>query len=309
MKKLTLLFLIFFTAFYGHVSAQTVTGDTSVVIQPSKIEVAASPEQKVSRSFTVINRSNFNVTLKLIVKDYKQASTDGKLNFYDATSEPASSWIVPQYLQVALKPLESKDIGVVINVPKDFSAGGHYGAILFQSAGAVNVNTYDFGELFLLTVSGSGLKTNAIAKTINFSTTGIQQGNPVDFSFTMQNTGNTHFETSGKLVLKDWMGKEVGNYNIGQLILYPNTSRSFKWRWSGTPLMGMYRANVMLVDPSSANKELKLVDGVWFLLFPWKASILVLLAGLVIFAVVRYRNKIFSTKTYKSFLHIDSVYQ
>jgi len=272
------------------VLAQSVSSDTSVVIQPSKIEATAAPGQKVTRSFSVINRSNYFVSLKLVVKDYRQASADGKLEFYDAKTEQASSWIVPQFLQIGLKPLETKDVGVVLNVPKDFSAGGHYGAILFQPAGdSTNLNTYNFGELFLLTVAGNN-KTTAIGKTVNFSTTGIQQGNPVDFSFTMQNTGNTHFETSGKLVLSDWTGKQIGSYDLGQLTIYPGTSRVYSWRWSNTPFMGIYKADVMLSDPSS-NQRLKYVDGAWFFIFPWEIALIVLAVVALVFAAVLVKKR------------------
>ena len=292
-EKIIIAFSLFvFFASSLNSSAQAASTDTSVVIQPSKVEITASPNQKLSRSFSVINRSNFNVSLKLIVKDYKQISEDGRLEFYDAKTEPATSWLVPQYLQISLKPLETKDVGFVVSVPKDFSGGGHYGSILFQSAGsASNVVTSNFGELVLLTVTGSGIKTNAIAQSMNFWTGGLQQGNPVDFNFKMQNTGNTHFDAQGKLILRDWMGKEIGNFDVGQLTIYPKTSRLFKWRWNGTPSAGIFQADVMLSDPSVSQK-LKLVDSARFVIFPWPIALAVLFVGIIVFAVIRYRKKI-----------------
>ncbi len=296
MKKnfkvlLALIIFLFVNLTFLVPSLTLAASDTSVVIQPSKIEVTASPDQKLARSFSVINRSNFDVTLMLVVKDYKQISEDGKLQFYNAATEPAASWIVPQYLQIKLKPLETKDVGVVISVPKDFSGGGHYGAILFQPVGnAGNIVTGNFGELILLTVTGSDIKTSAVVKTVNFWTSGLQQGNPVNFSFKMQNVGNTHFDTTGKLVLRDWQGKEIGNFNVGQLTVYPKTYRTFKWQWSGTPSIGIYKAEVMLSDPST--QKLKLVDGEWFIIFPWVATLIALFAGCLVFTAVKFRKSI-----------------
>ncbi|MDP3882513.1 MAG: hypothetical protein Q8Q48_00450 [Candidatus Staskawiczbacteria bacterium] len=265
--------------------------DTAVVLQPSKTMVTASPGQKVSRSFSIINRSNYPLTLKLVVKDYKQISDDGKLEFYDAEIEPASSWIVPQYLQIGLKPLETKEIGFVINVPENFTGGGHYGVILFESVdGSQGLGTSSFGELILLTVAGNDLKVGATAKTVNFYTGLMQQGNPVDFNFKMQNIGNTHFISQGKLILKDWLGKEAGNYNVGELIVYPGTEKLFQWRWSDTPGIGLYKAEVWLADASANDTGLKLVDGRWFILFPWMWAVGILLAILSIFALVKFRK-------------------
>jgi len=271
--------------------------DTSVVIQPSKIEVTASPDQKLSRSFSIINRSNFYVKLKLIVKDFKQASETGQIQFYDATVNQAATWLVPQYLEIGLKPLETKDIGIVVNVPKNFSGGGHYGAILFQSTDSSgNVTTNNFGELILLTVTGSDIKTSAVIQSVNFGTGFMQKGNPVDFSFKMKNTGNTHFDANAKLVVQNWLGKEIGNYNIGQLTVYPKTSRLFQWRWNGTPSFGMYKAEVLLSNSSGTNNTFKPVDGMWFILFPWPIFLVLLVLAGMAFAIIKYRDKIFNTK-------------
>ena len=286
----TSLLAVFLFNFSGTGLTRAATSDTSIVIQPPRIEVVASPEQKLARTFSVINRSNFTVKLKLVVKDYKQSFEDGKLEFYDAETEQASLWLIPQYLEIGLKPLETKDVSFV---PKDFSAGGHYGAILLQSAGsATNLNTNNFGELVLLTVTSPDSAATATAKAVNFWTGAIQQGNPVDFNFKLQNTGNTHFNANANLVLKNWAGKEIDNYNIGQLTIYPGTTRLFTWRWNGTPRIGVFRAEVMLSNPPP-NQNSKIVDSTWFIIFPWPIALLVLFAGLITFALVKYRKYIF----------------
>jgi hypothetical protein len=272
------------------------SSDTSVVLQPPKIMVTASPGQKISRRFSIINRSNYPLTLKLVVKDYRQISEDGKIEFYDAQTEPASSWIVPEYLQIGLKPLETKEIGIVINVPNDFTGGGHYGSVLFQSVEGSQSLGDNFGELVLLTVTGNDMKVAATAKTIGFGTGIFQTGNPVDFNFKMQNVGNTHFTSQGRLVVKDWLGKEIGSYNVGNVVVYPGTSRLFRWQWTNTPSFGLYKAEVWLSDASSSNPGLKLIDGRWFILFPWQWAVGILLALLAVFVLVKSRKAIKNSK-------------
>ena len=286
---INLLSFMFLTAgLFGISSHALAASDTSVVIQPSTTNVTASPDQKLAKSFSIINRSNYPVNLRLVVKDYKQISENGKLQFYDAKSESAATWLVPQYLQISLKPLETKDIGFVVNVPKNFSGGGHYGAIIFQPVDqSSNIVTSNFGESVLLTVTGSTVKASAIVRSVNLSTGFLQQGNPVDFSFKMQNTGNTQFETQGELVLTDWLGHQIGSYNVGQLTVYPKTTRLFQWRWNGTPLIGIYQASVLLSTTGSNNK-LSPVDGMWFVLFPWEAVLAILVACIIIFVAVKY---------------------
>lgn len=276
------------------------SADTSIVLQPSKTEVKASPGQKLSRTFSVINRSNYYVRLKLVVKDFRQASDDGRLEFYDEKSESAATWLIPEFLEIGLKPLSTKDISFVVSVPKDLSAGGHYGAIMFQPADAPQgqaISANSFGELVLLTVAANDLKTTAIAKTSGFGTSPFQQGEPVDFSFKIENSGNTHFTTQGRLVVKDWLGKEVGNFDAGQLIVYPNTSRVFKWRWTETPVMGIYRANLMLSDPDYPNtQKQKLIDGAWFILLPWQILVGFLAVIAALFLALKYRKNLYLKK-------------
>lgn len=274
--------------------ALAATADTSVVIQPSSTEVTASPGQKIAKSFLIINRSNYYLQLKLVVKDYKQVSDNGKIEFYDAASQKASTWIIPQYLEIGLNPLETKQVGFVVSVPKDLSGGGHYGAILFQPVtGTQSLGPDNFGELVLLTVTGTNVKSAAVVKSVNFWTGFMQQGNPVDFNFKMQNTGNTQFDTQAKLVLQNWLGKEIGNYNIGQLTVYPQTDRVFQWRWTGTPFIGIYKAEVMLSDPG-ANNTFKPIDGEWFVIFPWEMTLIVLAVAVIVFAFARYGKKFYS---------------
>lgn len=295
-KKFFIIFLFF--AALGLFSATLIKAatDTSIITQPSSIEISASPGQKLARTFSVINRSNYYVKFKVVVKDYRQSSENGNLEFYDNKIDPASEWLIPQYLEIGLKPLESKDVGIVVNIPKEFGGGGHYGAVLFQSEGGAAVDNNNFGTLVLLNITGANIAPSAIAKTVSFGTTPFQQGNPVDFKFRVQNVGNTHFETQGKLVLKNWLGKEIGNYNIGQMTIYPKTVRLFTWRWNSTSRLGIYKAEVWLAD--SSNKS-KLADGAWFILFPWPVALISLAAIALLMIFVRFRKYILSRRLYK----------
>jgi hypothetical protein len=292
MKKLFLTFLFFSIIFAPFALVNATTSDTSLVLQPAKTEIVANAGQPVLKTFIIINRSNFYLKLKLDVKDYKQKSDDGTLEFYDSKTEPASTWLIPQFTEIGLKPLETKSISFVVKTLENFSSGGHYGAILFEPIGNTpNLSTGNFGELVLLTSTG-GSKASAVAKNITFGTTGLQQGNPVDFNFKIQNTGNTHFDTSGKVLVKDWLGNTIGNFNTGALTVYPGTTRVFKWRWQNTPGLGIYRADVSLADPNSSNP--RLINGMWFVIFPWQITLAILLTLLAVFLILKYRQTIAS---------------
>ncbi len=282
--------LLSISIFWGqHVMADS--QDSSIIVQPSKIEITASPGQKISKTFLIINRSNFYVSYKVIEKSFRQSSTDGKLEFYDSITEKASDWLVPQYLQISLKPLESKEIGLVISVPENFPGGGHYGSIIFQPVNqSVNNSQNNFGALIMLTVTDGNTKSTAIGNIMSFSAGGLNQGNNVKFSFNIQNTGNTHFDALGKLAIWNIFGQKVGDYDAGQLTVFPGTSRIFKWQWGDAPKFGIYKAEILLADdPKTLNY--KSVQSAWFIILPWQLSLLIIFAVLTVYLILKNLKK------------------
>ena len=71
--------------------------------------------------------------MKLFVKNYKAASKNGDIEFTDGqTGFEMKDWIIPEFLEINLKPFETKTINFIIRVPENAKSGGNYGAIVFE---------------------------------------------------------------------------------------------------------------------------------------------------------------------------------
>lgn len=264
-----------------------------LVVSPDKIELVARPGQKIKSQFTLINRGNIAVRMKVVAKDFKINPETGQMEFYLAQNNGMTQWLIPEFLEVSLKPLQSKDIQFIVSIPKEVKSGGYFGAILFEQASQkINGPKTAFGGLVLLTIKGGEGKVYLGGKINDFSAPWLQGSFPIRFGLEVKDLGNTYFKSSGTILVKNWRGKQVANLKTDNLIVYPETSKTFFWKWTPQDLsVGFYRASVELT--SQGKDPQKLTGRTWFIVFPWKEALAAVLAsGLTIFVLAKYRAKI-----------------
>lgn len=132
---------------------------------------------------------------------------------------------------VTLAPGETKNISVPISVPKDYPAGGYYGAVRFAphtnegAAGARNVTlSASVGSLVLVTVPGN---INEQVSVASLDVRKAVEANKIDSPrvlFTdnkdlngvvrFQNGGDVQEQPFGKIMLKNWRGKVLATYEV-----------------------------------------------------------------------------------------------
>lgn len=277
--------------------------DTALVAQPARFEIEAQPGEKLKRSALIINRSNNIVKLKISIKDFLISGKEGKIELYDSATEKAKDWIIPQFLEISLLPLQTKKIDFIVAVPQDISAGGHYGSIVFEPEGSLNTNN-NFGVLVLLTVLKEGTATGA---SINKISSGIfQDKDPINLSLSVTSLGNTHFTANGNIIFKDLFGRETANFNLGKLIVYPTNTRQFDFEWKNHSGFGIYRAQANLTN--TTQKDQTLSASTWFFVSPISLPLLttifllLLILGGAIFTIKKFGtigiiNRYFAIKT------------
>lgn len=297
--KLTLVLLFLLTAanfgfFSGPrpVLAQN-SSESMVVIEPAKFDLYASPETTIKKSFSIINRSNLALKLKVETKGFKILDSGGKIEFYDTGDNGMSKWLVPEFLEISLKPLESRDIQFFVVVPKEVQSQGYYGAILLSNADpATRGLKSPIGTLVLLTVAGGSGKASVGSEITSFSATNFSFGGPVKFELKLKNDGNTHLVSSGNIRVLNWLGKEIKNFKTGDLTVYPETTKKFAWNWTKAPLFGFYKAEIQLTNVKK--DEQKNNAAAWFVVFSWKMILIVLAAlAIIAFVIYRFRKKLF----------------
>ncbi len=272
--------------------AAKAVADSSIVAQPAKVEISLQPGQKTKKTVMAVNRSNSFAKLKVYVKDYRVDSY-GKVELYDKLPINAVKWLVPQFSEISLMPLESKAVQFIVTAPEDMEAGGHYASIVFEpeNSQATGQNK-TFGELVLLTIAKEGITTGL--KLDNFSIGALQNPNPIQLDLNIKNMGNTHFTAKGSVAFTDIFGRQAEQFDLGELLVYPENSRNFSFKWNSHPLFGIYKAKATLTNPLEQGKNF--TSEKWFVILPASMPVMIfagilclLVLALVVFAFLRLR--------------------
>ena len=136
-----------------------------------------------------------------------------------------------------------------LSVPSDASPGSHFGGIFVsaeppeieESGAAVG---YQVANILSMRVSGDAVEQSSIRQ---FSTGKFMYGSQnVDFKVRIENTGNVLVRPVGPLVIKNSLGKEVGEllFNESQAGVFPADTREFtNIQWIGDSVgFGRYEA-------------------------------------------------------------------
>lgn len=249
----------------------------SISVEPAKISINGKPGEKVKKSLQVVNRGNYPAHLKVYVKDFKIIDSKGSVELYDESKDSAANWLIPEFYGITIPPLEAKTVSFITNITNEMAAGGHSGAIMFEPSGN-NDPQKKFGVQIFLNVIKEGATTGG--KIVSFSSLKFQFSDPAKIGLSVKNLGNSHFVSSGSIVLTNWQGKKVAQSNIGELSVSPGQLRAFEFNWNNDkPLLGFYKAEINLTN--SMRPDDKLGKTTWFLFVPIK-FILLSLFGIIL---------------------------
>ena len=260
---------------------------------PIKFDVTVAPGQTYSDTVTVINPNNFPIGVQPEVENIA-GGNQGSIDLTD-TDIPhgLSAWINLNEAEFTLAPQQQLQIPFTITVPADGEPGGHYGAILFRglSAGS-STNTGvgisgRVGTVILLNVPGASYATGNVASFAGPAAY-VSHG-PFPFTFTVNNTGNTHFTPQGQIALSGpFFGNAVVPFTSG--IVFPGYDRTFTASWPGRYAFGPITATLSLTIPDNTST---VVETITFFAFPWQETLIVLVILLVLFFIFKTWKKNF----------------
>jgi hypothetical protein len=309
MRPSNLLSSIFLLALFAGLFQIPVeaAGAKPLTVSPGKVEISGMPGQKIKSSFVLSNGGSLPVRMKLSVKNFRQSDEKGTLDFYDSDASSGDAGVVdmekvliPEFLEIGLKPAETKQINFIVSIPDNIKSGGYYGAILFEPANDQSIGPKNsFGGLVLLTVLGGEGQAVAGFEASNFQADRIQQKGPARFSLAVDNSGNTHIDATGVVSIKNWRNKEIASFDIGSQPVYPGAERIFNWSWNKKPNFGFYRIEAQIAP--LGHEDQKFTGTTWFFAFPWPllptfftAAGAALLIGFIFFG----RKKFFSSRIF-----------
>lgn len=279
IPRILVLFLALSLLLPAFHSISAATSSSRILTAPEKFYISAQPGQKILKKVTVANPTNASIQLKIITKDFRLKNETGQLEFFNDTAG-MSSWIIPEFLQIGIKPVQTKEVNFIINIPADAAAKGYQGAILFEQTSNNTTKTVS-GAVILLNVGQTALIS---PKIVSAETAAINNSFPVSLQMQFRNTGDQNLKTNGTLTLRDWRGKIVEELKNQKIFLVSKSEQKFSWNiLTPTSPIGFYRAQVQLDDPAKAGS--KITAGTWFIIFPWKTSLWVL-AGIIVLVAI-----------------------
>jgi hypothetical protein len=290
MKKIIgFLFLVL----GGVIFSQPVFGQgVSIGISPVVFELTANPGDIIENQLKVSNPSETTIGIRMEVDDITPRGEEGFVTVEAAETETFSlaRWVTTEPSEFELEPGEQKFVTFTINVPENAEPGGHYGSVLARSksvagAGVTGaVIAQRVGSLVLLSVAGD-VKEELIIK--DFSAPNYSEYGPITFTIRFENKGTVHVKPRGFVTITNWLDKKVADVEIPQNNVLPNAVRKIeaswnqKWLWAGK-----YTATISGSYGTENNVLTPVVITFW--VFPWKASIGILLV-LIFFILTRRR--------------------
>lgn len=260
------------------------------------VDLAGDPGEVIIGSTVVTNLGAESLKVRSEFQDFLVEEETGA----PILVKPESSiWAMSLWMsatgktqEFTLEPNESKEITFTITIPGNASPGGHYAMILFtpvivkeQVAGPLV--EHKVGNIVKLTVSGDIRESAEISE---FSAPFFSEYGPVNLKLKILNNGNTHVTSSGTIIIKNMLGKEVAKWELQPANVFPSAVRAFNTEWPGKWRFGLYTAEAM-VEYGSQNAQISSTINFWII--PWKilAAIGAFILLLIIWGRIINRRK------------------
>ena len=297
----SLLFVpILFLTFPAIASAISVTNTggeiaNDFVVGPAKTEVYLKPGEKVTKTLSVTNRTDREQTFTVDVEDFR-GSKDIKqvvvLLGNDRSPYSLHDYIKPEVNSFKLKSGQRAVMDVVINVPADAEPGGRYGSILVSSAPSSTDEEVDnttktisrIGALYFVRVAG---KVKEDARLTDFRLQNEQsyfEKGPFNFEILFENNSSVHLTPSGKVQIKNMIGRTVKELPVDPFFSMPDSLRAAQVTWDGGFAFGRYTATVNLSRGYQESPDETDVMSVAFWVLPWK----IVVGGLLLILIVAF---------------------
>lgn len=217
--------------------------------------LVVQPGATIQLSARVRNTSGTAVTVQSLVEDFV-IGEDGKTPI-PVAELTSSRWSLAQWIQI---PTASNSVGVgqtvevpfVIQVPQDALPGGRYAMIMHQIAGAAGETAGQstggqaainqrVGSLVYLRVDGPITED---ANIRNLSVPSVIEYGPVPITFEIENLSDVHIRPATTLTVTNWLGKEVDNFSVETMNIFPFSQREFATEWQHMWGFGKYTVKV-----------------------------------------------------------------
>jgi hypothetical protein len=232
-------------------------GGNSLKVSPVRQDISMDPGTKKTVTVYIQNLTSVQTTLHAAMNDFVAAGDEsGKPSIILDEDQYAPSHSLKRFMtpikDFTIKANETKQIDLVVSVPKSAAGGGYFGAIRFepagQSDGDENLNlSASVGSLVLLKVNGD-IKEQLAVESFEVKQKGksgkfFTSNKDLQAVARFKNDGNVHVSPFGKVVVKK-SGEELSSQEINTskplASVLPDSIRKFEVSMGKVGSFGKY---------------------------------------------------------------------
>src|SRR5713226_1374503 len=184
-------------------------GPLPAAINTTRIEITASPGEKVSSSFTFWNGTDGFLPIHLEAADVSPQDEEGHVTAGTQIPEGNSlkEWLHPELNDLDVLPRQEYEMRFTVDVPTTADPGTHYGALLVTTAPIAQTGgaaiQMKIGPIILVKVLGSVTEKLTLE---SFTVPRFTESPPIALEVRFKNEGTVHVAPSGTIEVRNMFG-------------------------------------------------------------------------------------------------------
>lgn len=290
----------------------------ALMVSPPVVDYEMDPGKSQTGKILISNDSNETYTYIVSTQRFKAGGENGDPDILPENEDNAvndlKDWITFSGEQtVTLDPGQFREFTYEIQVPQNAEPGGHYAVAFFSHYSNVEGESgvglgAKLGVLFLVNVSGNTTE-GANLESFAMRNTFISHL-PAEMSIRIRNTGTNYFRPKGNVTIRNIFGMESAKIpaNTNKNAVLPNSIRRLDTWWvkdqysvkdegfvSGLKNewnnfgFGYYTATAYVTYGTKDTRFDPI--SVHFWVFPWRISLLVVVALIALFMLIKLYNR------------------
>jgi hypothetical protein len=269
-----------------HAAASDV--DATITLAPAMRFLDARPGEQIRTSVLVQNQTGVAVAFVVDVTDMRAGPGADRAFDYVAVGDAprgAGAWTSTPVSTFRLAPTTQREVDVVVDVPAEAGAGGHYAALLFTAREVNPTGQFQIDQLtpvpVLVTVAGEFERD--LRATIKPDARLRWSGGRARWTVELRNDGDVHENVSGR-VRFDALWSGSSSTPLGAGILLPGESRRQRIALDVRSAPDAFTADVR-VELDDSEPETATAPRMWVL------PIWLVIVGIVLSIVVWVRTR------------------
>jgi len=293
---ITLFLVIFHMSSLGSVMAQNAI---PLTVGPARQQISLNPGEEAQIAVKFYNQSEMPLSGFVKINDFVVEDDAGTPRIVeDATQASpkysASMWMELPFDRMTIAANDRTVVQATIKVPQDARPGGRYVAIYFEPTTPLAEPVTEAGtsitpriaSLLYIRVQGP-ISENAFISRL-FAQSFSEYG-PINVTAQITNKGDYHIRPRGIFTLSNLFGT-VEQINMKEANIFPDALRTFTTSIGSKWMFGKYTINLSAVY---GEKLLNTEKSVTIWVFPWRATLVVLLSLLILYLIGKSLYKSF----------------